>query len=99
MRLTEDIKPITDLKTRSAELVRSVRESRRPLVITQHGEASAVLMDIASYEELRSALMMLRLVAESETAARRGRTVSHSAAMDRLRAAVAGSKKRRAKKR
>lgn len=98
MRLTEDIKPITDLKTRSAELVRAVKESRRPLVITQHGEASAVLMDIASYEELRSALLMLRLVAESEIAARKGRTVPHSEAMKRLARATKPRARRRKKK-
>lgn len=98
MRLTEDIKPITELKTHSAEMVRSVKESRRPMVITQHGEASAVLMDIASYEELRSALLMLRLVAESEMAAKKGRTVSHAEAMKRIARAAKPRSSRRKKK-
>ncbi len=75
MRLREDIKPITYMKTRAAELLRTVGETRRPVVITQNGEARGVVLDVASYEELRDATMMLKLIAQGEEDVRQGRTV------------------------
>jgi prevent-host-death family protein len=66
MRLKEDIKPVTYMKTRPAELLQKVNESRRPVVITQNGEAKAVVLDVKSYEELRDATLLLKLTAQAE---------------------------------
>ncbi len=76
MRLTEDIKPITYLKTCAAELLRKVTASRRPVVITQNGEACAVVMDIESYQELRDAPLLLKLVAQGESNVQSGDVVA-----------------------
>jgi len=75
MRFAEDIKPITFMKSRAAELLRIVDETRRPVVITQRGEAKGVLLDVASYQELRDAVLMLKLVAQGEADVHAGRTV------------------------
>ena len=64
MKLSEDIKPITYLKTRAAELINTISTRRSPVVITQNGEAKAVVQDIRSYERDRSALLMLKLLAQ-----------------------------------
>ncbi|MBI5542873.1 MAG: type II toxin-antitoxin system Phd/YefM family antitoxin [Deltaproteobacteria bacterium] len=85
MKLTEDIRPITQLKTRAAELVRSVSRSRRTVVITQHGEARAVLLDVATYEALRDAALMHKLIGQSEAAIQQGRTVPQKTAFERVR--------------
>ena len=66
MNLTTDIKPITYLKQRAADLLNQVNETRRPVIITQNGEPRAVLQDPKSYEELRNAIGILKLVAEGE---------------------------------
>jgi prevent-host-death family protein len=76
MRIEHDTKPVTYMKTQAAELLRSVGENRRPVVITQSGEPKGVLMDFASYEELRRATLLLRLLAQGEADVRRGRTVA-----------------------
>ena len=89
MRIDEDIKPITYMKMRSADLVREVRENRRPIVITQHGEASAVVLDVASYEALRDAAILMKLVSQSEEDARRGRTRTQGAVFSRIEARIA----------
>ena len=73
MRIELDVKPVTYMKTRAAELLRSVDETRRPVLITQSGEPKGVLMDVASYEELRRATLLLRLLAEGESDVRAGR--------------------------
>ncbi|HEX4621371.1 MAG TPA: type II toxin-antitoxin system Phd/YefM family antitoxin [Myxococcaceae bacterium] len=73
------------MKIGAASLVRAVNETRRPLVITQHGQARAVLMDLTTYEELKESLLMLRLLARGEADVRAGRTVPVRAAFRRVR--------------
>ena len=86
MRIEHDVKPVTYMKTKAAELLRSVGESRRPVVITQSGEPKGVLMDFASYQELRQATLLLRLVAQGEADVREGRTVPQEKVFKSLRA-------------
>ena len=86
MRFREDIKPITYMKTRAAELLRTVGETRRPVVITQNGEARGVVLDVDSYEELRNATLMLKLVAQGEEDIRQGRTLPQEDVFREVRA-------------
>ncbi|MGA2742250.1 MAG: type II toxin-antitoxin system Phd/YefM family antitoxin [Bryobacteraceae bacterium] len=67
-----NIKPIAYMKTHSAELVKSVNESRSPVVITQDGQARAVVMDAASYAQMQDALILLRMLSQSDEAYRKG---------------------------
>jgi prevent-host-death family protein len=53
MKLSSQIKPISYLKAHAAEIVRKLNEHRKPMVITQNGEAKAVIQDIESYEQNR----------------------------------------------
>jgi len=86
MRIEHEIRPVTYMKTRAAELLRSVGESRRPVVITQSGEPKGVLMDFATYQELRQATLLLRLLVQGEADARGGRTVPQARVFSELRA-------------
>lgn len=88
MRLKEDIKPVTYMKTRPAELLKKVSESRRPTVITQNGEAKAVLMDVESYEALRDAATLLQLVGQGERDIQEGRYLPQEEAFARVRARI-----------
>ena len=89
MRIEHDIRPVTYMKTKAAELLRSVSESRRSVVITQSGEPKGVLMDFATYQELRDATLLLRLVAQGEADVRAGRTVPQEKVFKALRARLA----------
>jgi prevent-host-death family protein len=73
MRITEDIKPVTYVKTRAAELLSRLAENRRPVVITQNGEPRGVLLDVESYQELKDATLLLKLIAQGEADVRAGR--------------------------
>ena len=53
MRLSEDVKPVDELMTSGAQLVRNVAENRRTVLLTDNGTAKAVLMDVASYDRWR----------------------------------------------
>ncbi|HYT31674.1 MAG TPA: type II toxin-antitoxin system Phd/YefM family antitoxin [Thermoanaerobaculia bacterium] len=76
MRVRRDIEPVTALKTGAARLLRTVNETRRPVVITQSGKPKGVLLDFESYEELREATLLLKLIAQGEADVRAGRTAS-----------------------
>ena len=89
MRIEHDVKPVTYMKTRAAELLRSVDETRRPVVITQSGEPKGVLMDFASYQELRKATLLLRLLAQSEADVREGRSEPQERVFKSLRKRLA----------
>ncbi len=71
---------MTVLKARPAELIRRAQETRRPLVITQNGKATAVLQDVKSYQEQRQALLLLRFLATGEKDFREGRVLSDAEA-------------------
>jgi prevent-host-death family protein len=57
------IKPISYLKSHAAEIVKTLTESREPLLITQNGEAKMVVMDIKSWEEYEETLSLLKILA------------------------------------
>ena len=80
-----DVKPITYMKTHSAELIADVNKRRSPVVITQNGEPRAVVVDIESYERTQDALMMLKLIAQSEDARRKKRWLSQEQMEEELR--------------
>ena len=63
MRYSSQVKPISYLKANAAEVLAHLAEQREPLVITQNGEAKAVLQDVASYEETQETLALLKILA------------------------------------
>ncbi len=63
MRYSSQIKPISYLKANAAEILATLGEQRQPLVITQNGEAKAVLQDVASYEATQETLALLKVLA------------------------------------
>lgn len=68
------IKPISYLKAHGADLIRELGEGAPPLVITQNGEAKAVLQDMGSYEETQETLALLKLLALGQDEIKSGRT-------------------------
>ena len=63
MRYSSQVKPISYLKANAAEVLTHLTEQRQPLVITQNGEARAVLQDVASFEETQETLALLKILA------------------------------------
>ena len=80
------IKPISYLKANAAEVLENLREVREPLVITQNGEARAVLQDVASYEATQETLALLKLLALGNQQVADGRVELFDSAVDELRA-------------
>ena len=86
MRLSTQIKPITYLKANAAEVLAQLAEDRQPLVITQNGEAKAVLQDVASFEETQETLALLKVLALGSQDIAAGRLKPVADVVGRLRA-------------
>lgn len=84
MRLSTRIKSVSYLKANAAEILDELREQREPLIITQNGEAKAVLQDVKSYEETQETLALLKVLALGEREAQQGRTVLAADIIDDL---------------
>jgi prevent-host-death family protein len=66
MKISTDIKPVTYLKSRAADMLKQVNETHRPIVITQNGEPRGVLQDPESYENMRNTIGLLKLISQGE---------------------------------
>jgi PHD/YefM family antitoxin component YafN of YafNO toxin-antitoxin module len=86
MHYSTQIKPISYVKANAAQVLRDLTESRDVLVITQNGEATAVMQDIASYEADQQALALLKILALGNQQIEQGKVVSVSDAVSRIRA-------------
>jgi prevent-host-death family protein len=78
VRYSTQIKPISYLKANAAEVLRELADQRQPMVITQNGEAKAVIQDVASYEQTQETLALLKILAlgNQQIAQGRVRTVA-----------------------
>ena len=84
----KDVRSITHLKNKTADLVREVSEEGRSITITQNGEAKVVVMDVDTYDRWRSAMALLKALAQGEADVERGRTVKPVEAFRRARKAI-----------
>lgn len=66
MQIINDIKPVTYLKSRAADVLKHINETHRPMIITQNGEAKAVIQDPKSYEDMKNAISILKLLSFAE---------------------------------
>lgn len=85
MRYSSHIKPISYLKANAAEVLRMLAEQREPLVITQNGEARAVIQDVVSYEETQETLALLKILALGNQDIEEGKTTPVGEVVQRLR--------------
>jgi len=90
MKYSSRIKPISYVKANAAEVIRELAERREPLVITQNGEATAVMQDVASYEATQETLALLKILALGGRQIEDGKAIALAEATRRLRARRAG---------
>jgi prevent-host-death family protein len=86
MRYSTQIRPISYLKANAAEVLQVLEEQRKPMIITQNGEAKAVIQDVTSYEETQETLALLKILALGSQQVERGEITPISEVASRLRA-------------
>jgi prevent-host-death family protein len=86
MKYSAQVKPISYLKANAAEVIRRLAVEREPLVITQNGEATAVLQDVTSFEQTQETLALLKILALGNQQIARNKVVPARDEVARLRA-------------
>ena len=86
MHYSTQVKPISYLKANAAQVLAHLTVHREPLLITQNGEAKAVLQDVASYEQAQETLALLKVLALGNQDLAAGRVKPVAQVLTRLRA-------------
>lgn len=86
MRYSSHVKPISYLKAHAAEILQQLTQQREPMLITQNGEARAILQDVASYEDTQETLALLKVLALGNNDIQKGRCKPIVEVINRLRA-------------
>jgi prevent-host-death family protein len=89
MRYSTQIKPISYIKSHSAEILDRLTEEKEPIIITQNGEARAVLIDVHSYEQSQETLALLHILAIGEKQVQSGENYPLADIADKLRSRLA----------
>ncbi|MBW2108810.1 MAG: type II toxin-antitoxin system Phd/YefM family antitoxin [Deltaproteobacteria bacterium] len=84
MNISNDIKPISYLKSKAADLLKQINETQRPVIITQNGEPRAVLQDPKSFEKMRNAIGVLKILSLAEEEIKNNDVMSNDLVMEKI---------------
>ena len=85
MRFSTQVRPISYIKSNAAEVLAELGERRQPIIITQNGEAKAVLKDVVSFEENQETLALLKILAIGQQEVVAGKVTPVAEVVARLR--------------
>lgn len=91
MKLSNQIKPISYLKAHAADLIRNIGKNTEPIIITQNGEAKAIIQDIKSYEQNQETLALLKILALGNQQIEKGKIKPASEVVNSIRNQFQGS--------
>ena len=84
MDIKNDIKPISYIKTHAADMLKRVNETQNPMIITQNGEAKAVLLDTESYQQMTRSIGILKILATGEKEIEQDKLVDNEAVFEEI---------------
>ncbi len=93
MKVKEDIRPISYIKSHAADILNQVNETHRPIFVTQNGEAKAVLLDTESYESMQQAIGIMKLVTQGEKDIANNSTTEQDKYFNKIEKRLANKKK------
>ncbi len=78
------VEQVTNLKRQATKILADLHETKEAVLITEHGQPSAYLVDVQDYEFMQRRLAVLEGLSKGETAILEGKTISHAQARDRM---------------
>ncbi len=84
LKINEDIRPLSEFRSGVASFLKQVHDTKRPLVITQHGKGVAVLLDVTEYESMQDKIGLYEDIEVSIAQIDAGEGISHEAAKERV---------------
>jgi len=85
IQLDKDIQPLSDFRANAASMIEKIKTEHRPLVITQHGKSSAVLLDVGDYEQMIDTIEWLQEINQALQEIKDGEGVQHKEVMSSLK--------------
>jgi prevent-host-death family protein len=82
LKVDQDIRPLSEFRTGIASFIKQVHETKRPLIITQHGKGAAVLLDVSEYEAMQEKIELLQDIHTSISQIESGKGVAHNTAKE-----------------
>lgn len=80
LRVNEDIRPMSEFRTGIASFLKQIHDTKRPLIITQHGKGVAVLLDAGEYEAMQERIELLQDIQTSISQIEGGQGIEHDEA-------------------
>jgi len=80
INLSQDIKSLSDFRANAALYVQNIKRTRRPMVITQNGRSSAVVIDVDEYESLLEKIELLQDIQISRQQLAQGKGIDQNSA-------------------
>jgi len=84
LKIDQDIRPMTEFRTGIASFLKQVHDTKRPLVITQHGKGVAVLIDVGEYESMQEKIELLEDIHTSIAQINTGNGIDHNEAKEAI---------------
>ena len=84
LKIDQDIRPLSEVRTGIANFIKQVHDTKRPVIITQHGKGVAVLLDAHEYEAMQEKLELLTDVQKSLNQLESGQGINHEDAKEKV---------------
>ena len=84
MKITEDIKPISYLKTQTSALFFQINNTHRPVIITQNGKPKVVIQDVETYEKMCNSFAMMKMMEKAEQSIQEGKKVKQEVLFQKI---------------
>ncbi len=84
INIEDDIKPLSEFRANSANFIKHIKKTKRPLILTQHGKSSAVLVDVTEYQATIEKLELLQEIQLAEKQIVEGKTLSNTQVKKRI---------------
>ena len=84
INLENDIMPLSEFRANTAKFIKQIKETKRPLILTQHGKSTAVLLDVAAYQSLIEKLELLQEIQIGEKQITDGKYLTHDQVKQRI---------------
>ena len=85
VQLNKDIRPLSEFRANAASMIEQVKKEHRPLVITQHGKSSVVLLEVSDYEKMLDTIELLQEINQARQEIEDGKGVAHEEVMSSLK--------------
>jgi len=84
LRIDQDIRSMSEFRTGIASFLKQVHDTKRPLIITQHGKGAAVLLDVSEYEAMQEKIELLKDIQISVSQIENGEEIGHKNAKEMI---------------